>query len=245
MGTFLAKSAFRRVSPEQVAERITAYVQRYGVTATPITVEERDAEADGPVSDERDISIFDDPPGCVVHWPDMFAAFEKLNQTISADLGCACSAVHVYDGDLWTHWLIESGRITDEFCSRPRYFHESAAEQEAEATKYRGNAAAIANAFGVETSMIAPYLVHQDDPKLVEAPKAATPGFFARLFGKRAGPMPEPELARYKAFPDDEFEMFSDWVFIDLWRRMGIRYEDVAAPTLVLRLSERYERKLP
>jgi hypothetical protein len=54
----------------------------------------------------------------------------------------------------------------------------------------------------------------------------------------------EPELG--KAFPDDEFELDSPWVFVDFWRRLGPRYpQHPSASPARIRLASGWLNKLP
>ena len=44
---------------------------------------------------------------------------------------------------------------------------------------------------------------------------------------------------RGRFFPGDEFELGSEWLFVDLWRRLGIRYpDDLGASSEVIRFGE-------
>ena len=57
------------------------------------------------------------------------------------------------------------------------------------------------------------------------------------------GPI-DAEIAR--CCSDDEFDLDNPWVFADLWRRLGVRYPDVAlAPEARLRLPKKFSSMLP
>jgi hypothetical protein len=50
-----------------------------------------------------------------------------------------------------------------------------------------------------------------------------------------------------RAYRDDEFTLDNeDWVFVDLWRRIGISYpQPETQPHLVLRFGRGWERRFP
>lgn len=54
------------------------------------------------------------------------------------------------------------------------------------------------------------------------------------------------DAAGVKAFPDDEFELDSPWVFVDFWRRFGPHHpEDLSTCAARLRLAPGWLDKLP
>lgn len=119
--------------------------------------------------------------------------------------------VHTYDGDYWVHTLIRNGERLDRFASMPGYFVEDPTELLAVQRAWAGNAQVVARALGRPADQVAPYFVH------VPADR-------------------DNELGR--AFGDDDFDRDDIWVFVDLWRRLGITYpEDVKASVASLRLA--------
>ncbi|MEV6243064.1 hypothetical protein [Lentzea sp. NPDC051838] len=158
----------------------------------------------------------------VVLWPNYFievAAAEHM----SRELGVLTSTARIYDGDYWTHSLLRDGETLDRFASIPDYFAEDEDEAAALATKYAGKPEVIADATGCPVEQVAPYLVHIEEDEEGDD---------------------EPD--RVKAFPDDEFELDSAWVFVDFWRRFGPRYpDDVSASAARLRLAPGWLDKLP
>jgi hypothetical protein len=201
-GGFLAVSAFRDVRPRAVLAAAAQHLRQEGVAAE--LREKSTCEAlDGRAYSARN-------GWTVVVWPPYFNVYDvELATAVSRRLGVLAATVHEYDGDYWTHVTIEGGRVLDRFASRPAYFAENPGEAARLRREWRGDAAAVAAAFGVPAGVIHPYLVEVDER--------------------------QPDR---KVFADDEFELTSIWVFTDFWERLGIRYpDDVDDHEAVLRVE--------
>jgi hypothetical protein len=204
VGYFLSVSAFRGTEVGALRDAIAAYAGEHGVSVAPV---------DGRDDDHRDISLFAGD-WAVVLWPEHFNVHDvPACARLSADLGTLVSAIHTFDGDYWVHNVFRDGERLDRFASMPDYFTDTGA------TRWAGDPARVAAAFGRAPEQVAPYYVHQS----VHAEEPAG-----------------------KAFGDDEFDLDNMWVFADLWRRLGIAYpEDMGATAACLRLAEGWEDRLP
>ncbi|MFO0598580.1 MAG: hypothetical protein U0228_24955 [Myxococcaceae bacterium] len=194
MGHFLAVSAFKDTTPEALESAIIDWAGQYKVVAKPL------------VTGTRSLSIYAPRNGwTVVLWPPYFNILDvKACQALSAKLATTASTLHVYDDDYWVHTLIARGEVLDRFASFPKYFDE-----DLDPTPWKGNAALLAQHFGVEANTLAKYLVHGED-------------------GPPSG----------RANDGDEFELDDFWVMTDFWRRAGITYpEDPAQSVRTLELS--------
>ena len=116
MGHFLAVSAFRDRSVQSVSDAVVAYAKRFDCDCEPATGGEPD--------DSRDALVFPPENGwTAILWPSYFNIHDiELCRNVSSALAAIVSTVHVYDGDYWTHALIESGTVRDVFASMPYYF---------------------------------------------------------------------------------------------------------------------------
>src|SRR6266568_3669768 len=139
-------------------------------------------------------------------WPEHFNLHDiPLCEAVSGDLQTLVSTVHVYDDDYWTHALFDRSALVDRFASMPGYFADDAEQAAMLARAWAGDPNRLGDTLDVAPEMIRPYLVHVDN-EAEEWPKA---------------------------FPDDEFDLENFWVFVDLWRRVGIAYpEEVEAIVL-------------
>ena len=174
-------------------------------------------------STEDDVLIYPPKNGwTTVMWPAYFTELAAVEH-ISRVLGVLASTVAIHDGDYWRHVLWQDGVVLDRFAGIPDYFTDDEAEVARLSAKYRGQPAIVAEAVGVSVEQIAPYLVQI----VLEEEEDE-----------------EPELGR--AFPDDEFELDSPWVFVDFWRRLGPGYpDDLSAIVAGIRLAPGWLRKLP
>ncbi|MEH1057238.1 hypothetical protein V6U89_18800 [Micromonospora sp. CPCC 206171] len=221
MGEFLAVSAFQTEDVDGVLAAAGRFFTANAWPAEPVP----DAE---PVADD-DVLVFPPVNGwIVVNWPRYFTELATA-ESISRDLGALASTVRIHDGDYWSHALLSNGATLDQFATMPDYFTDDPAEVARLAAKYAGQPALIAATVGSAVEQVAPYLVHvnlEDDED--------EDGYYVA----------EPEMGR--AFPDDEFELGSPWVFVDFWRRIGPRYpDDISAWVRRLRLAEGWMDKLP
>lgn len=165
---------------------------------------------------DADAAIFEPAGG----WTIVFWPAMMLDQCIcrrlTKRLDTLASTIHVHDGDYWTHVLFDRGVPVDRFASMPGYHEPELQEQRSR--DWKGDAARLARCFGVEASAIAPYLQFPDE-------------------------LEDPMI---RVFPDDSTDLHDPWVFVDFWRRCGLRYpvrED--DPVQVLQISADVLEKLP
>jgi hypothetical protein len=212
VGYFLAVSAFHRRSPDDVQGALTAYAATNGVVVQRVTA--------GTPDQHHDVLLFPTSgEWTVVLWPEAFNVHDiPACEVLSRELDTKASAVHVYDSDYWAHSVFASGVRLDRFVSWPSYFADDEQEADRVAAEWQGSPAVLADAFGVDASVLAPYLRRVD--------------------------VPNPPSS--KAFPDDEFTVDNFWVFTDFWARAGIVYpDDVGAFDRLLRLSPDFGDQLP
>ncbi|MET8525744.1 hypothetical protein [Micromonospora sp. NPDC005172] len=221
MGEFIAVSAFRT----EDAGSVLAAARRFFTVNAWLAEPGRDVE---PVTD-NDVLGFPPVNGwTVVNWPSHFTELAAA-EFMSRDLTVLCSTVRIHDGDYWSHSLLRDGVTLDRFATMPDYFTDDPTDIARLTAKYGGQPALIAEAVGCPVDDVAPYLVQVD----VEDGEDEE--------GHYVG---EPEMGR--AFPDDEFELDSPWVFVDFWRRFGPRYpDDLSTHLWRLRLAEGWLDKLP
>lgn len=217
----MAVSAFRTGN----ADGVLTAAGRFFSTNTCLAEQVPDAE---PVT-EDDVLAFRPVNGwTVVMWPLYFTELAAA-ESISRDLGVLASTVRIHDGDYWSHALLRNGATLDRFATMPDYFTDDPIEVARLTAKYAGQPALVAETLGCPVEQVAPYLVqvNVEDGEDEE-------GYY----------VVEPEIGR--AFPDDEFELDSPWVFIDFWRRIGPRYPDDSSARMGrLRLADGWLDKLP
>ena len=230
MGHFLACSALRDVDIHEVAGLFAEYARSYGVAVDRI-----DQINESTKDTEMALFFAGDNSWSTVLWPEYFNIHDIGTALyLSEKLECLVSTVHVYDGDYWTHVLVENGAVLDRFASLPEYFvsDEKSAAQLRE--RWRGRPQVLSSRLGVSVDQIQGYLVHAMQP----APERRGWWPFRRI-KQNAAPTG-------KVFEEDEFSLDDFWVFVDFWRRLGIVYEsspDSAAVRIIL--SRNFEDKLP
>ncbi|HEX5542440.1 MAG TPA: hypothetical protein VFX60_12915 [Micromonospora sp.] len=221
MGEFIAVSAFKTEDAGGVLAATGRFFSTNGWPADAV-------ENSEPVSGD-DVRIFPPVNGwTVVVWPEYFLELAAV-EFVSRDLGALASTVSIHDGDYWRHVLLRDGVTLDRFASEPGYFSDDPEDIARLATRYAGRPDLVAEAVGRPVEQVAPYLIHVpwDDGEDEDGSYDA-----------------EPELGR--AFPDDEFELDSPWVFVDFWRRIGPRYPENLSPYADrLRLAPGWLEKLP
>jgi hypothetical protein len=195
---FQAVSAFKGRSVKEVAGGIIKYVEKYGVSCKATVPADPEKDYEEHYDEDTDVLVLPlDTGWTVVWWMDKSSNHDQITAHLSAELKTIAAAAHVHDGDYWAHAFFDSSRLVDLFCSIPNYFTRDKDEVKRLAAKYAGNAKAIAVLFLVPEETVSPYLVHHT---------------------------PESREKKDKAYPDDEFELADCWVFVDLWRRLGIGY---------------------
>jgi hypothetical protein len=236
MGEFLAASAFRTQNAEALCAAVAQFFSDNGYPAQRV-------EPGGlrDLSDE-DTVIHDSLGGwSVVTWP-RYMQDGPAVEVLTAKLATTASSIRVHDGDYWVHRLVENGRTLDRFASMPDYFAEdpTSAETAQLAAEWAGQPRALAAAFGVAESDIAPYLVQAPALDVEDEDEDEDEEDFE-----------EPTDRWGKAFTDDAYDRSNVWVFVDFWRRIGITYpapypgSTPAAPGRVLRLPPGASLKLP
>ncbi|WP_033341864.1 hypothetical protein [Catenuloplanes japonicus] len=156
----------------------------------------------GKIADQAD--VYEPLDGwTVVMWPGTSAeAAVEMAQSVSRSLGTVASCVSAYDGDFWSHLAFDAGQERDRFTSRPDYFEEESGTDH----RWHSDPATVAALFRVDRSDISDYLT----------PLAAE----------------DLDDDARRAHPDDEYALTDSWVFVDLWRRLGITYPDADVPPL-------------
>ncbi|GII59551.1 hypothetical protein Pth03_79400 [Planotetraspora thailandica] len=221
MGEFVTVSAFRTQDAEAVRDGAVGFFSVHSWPAEPF-------HSAGSVT-EDDVLIYPPVNGwTVVMWSGYFTELAAV-EYISRQLGILTSTVRIHDSDYWSHALLRDGVVLDRFATMPDYFTDDPDEIARLRAKYAGQPAVVAEAIGRPVEQVAPYLVHVN----LEDGEDED-GYY----------VDEPELG--KAFPDDEFELDSPWVFADFWKRLGPRYpEDPSAYLARIRLASGWSNKLP
>ena len=231
MGTFLAVSAVRDVSVEQIAQSIAQFAKLHAVAAELVNADSNDQSA------EPDAWIFDPfNRWTVILWPQYFGGHDRAAcQHITRELGTLACTVHVYDGDYWAHALFDAGEWVDRFCSEPNYHSEDETSASARTLRdqWRGDPTAYSTRLGVESTAISGYFVQC--PYYPDADEELSDDQRERLLN---------DLPRVA--PDDLFALCDFWVFTDLWRRLGIEYpEDPGAWRTGVRFAVGFLKRLP
>lgn len=150
MGAFLAVSAFRGVSADDVADEITAWFESHFVVCTDTP---RAADLDPGVT----VQVFAPHEGWTsVLWPVYFnihdiAAAEHLSRSMDA---VACT-VGVYDSDAWQQVVFEAGRPVDRFATDPASLAADSEPLRDVAHRWRGDPSAVAAVLGANEKEIA------------------------------------------------------------------------------------------
>ena len=217
MGEFVAASALETADVAAVLAAVSGFVVAHSWSAVLVD----DTE---PVTADE-VQFFPPTNGwTVVLWPNYFTELAAAEH-VSRDLGVLASTARIYDGDYWTHSLLRDGVTLDRFASIPDYFTDDVDEVARLSTKYAGRPEVIADAAGCPVEQLAPYFVR---------------------IGMDGDSDDDVGPAGVKAFPDDEFELDSPWVFVDFWRRFGPHYpEDLSTRAARLRLASGWLDKLP
>jgi hypothetical protein len=159
MGHFLAVSAFRDRTTDDVVRVLSDYAGAHGVSCELVS--------DGSSDEAVDALVFPQTNGwTVVLWPPFFNFYDApLCAYASRELGTLAATVNVDDGDYWTHILFDRGETVDRFVSIPSYFEVD----EADTGAWAGNPARLAAALGRDSDEISPYLVQLDpDDEVLE-----------------------------------------------------------------------------
>jgi hypothetical protein len=187
--------AVRAGEAQTVRDAVVRYATAHGVPAEPV----------GPDRVTEDtVSGYPARGGWVItSWPEL-ACGRVSSRWLSRDLATAVSTVHVVDGNYWAHSGYECGHDVDHFSPLPdnniplNLLGDPEAVQRIHHT-YEGNPDRLAQMFHRPAEVIAPYLAPRLD-------------------------LPDDTVSFPKAYPDDEYDLYDCWEFVDLWRRMGISY---------------------
>lgn len=124
------------------------------------------------------------------------SGYDGLAQKLSENVDGLVMVLYIYDEDFWGYYLYQNGKHLDTFNPMPDYFEEVDDE---ERRKFAGNAALVADLFGVAESDISRYLVEWTEDIMEECNE--------------------------KAYPDDEFEQCDCWQMADFMNKLGYPYE--------------------
>jgi hypothetical protein len=172
-----------------------------------------------PAKESTDILLYEPRGGWTpVIWPAYFNIHDvPACAAVSKGLGSLATTVNVYDGDFWSFEFFSSGALIDKAAPRADYFAEDDDSAASLLQHWRGNPEAMAAAFQVPAESIRPYFSYLG-----------------------------PEDAPGKAFVDDASPLEDFWVFVDLWRRLGITYPaDPESFVARLRLAATFAKRLP
>jgi hypothetical protein len=153
MGHFLATTAFRGVTVDEVAGAIAEHLASHDVKHQVL-------DGSGPPNEETDALIFAPRDSwVVVLWPTYFNVHDfPLVTGIGKARGWLISTVHVYDGDYWEHLAVHGAERLHSFCSFPTYWEDEASEAERLAS-FDPDPQRLSTALNVPASVLQPYLV--------------------------------------------------------------------------------------
>lgn len=123
--------------------------------------------------------------------------YEELACALSKEVGKPVLLAYIYDEDFWGYFLCENGCQVDCFNPMPDYFEEADAAEE---KRQNGDAALLAEYFGVDEAAVSRYLVQWTEEALEEEDDS-------------------------KAYEEDEFGRFDCWQMADFLAKLGCPYE--------------------
>lgn len=114
MSHFLAVSAFRNLTPEDLAGHLLGYADEFGMACE----EYLDGEDPDPA---HDASVFAPQDGwTVIVWPSRFVVHDiPACRSLSRAAVTQASTIHIVDDAYWAHVFFDRGRTVDQFCSNP------------------------------------------------------------------------------------------------------------------------------
>ena len=156
MGHFLAVTAIRSESTQEVTRAVCDYLKSHAVDYELVP-------ATTPLSEDRDAQLLAPSSGwSVVVWPTYFNVHDfALAKSLASREGWLISTVHVYDGDYWEHLALQGSTELHAYCSRPNYWADEPTEL-ARVSAFDSSPNRLASAIGVPASALAPYLVDVD-----------------------------------------------------------------------------------
>ena len=155
---------------------------------------------------QYDIRVGPATSGWVTLHPHYVIVADGLALALTQRLSAVASATSIYEDVLWTHDLVDSGRILDRYVNLPGYFGPGEYGPE-----HEGKPDLVAQTLGVDATTVAPYF------KQVSVRRA------------RSRLLPPP-----KAHADDHHHLLDGWVITDLWRRCGITWGGDAPAARIL-----------
>jgi hypothetical protein len=172
-----------------------------------------------PAKESTDVLLYEPREAwTAVIWPVYFNIHDvPACLAVSKALDSLAATVNVYDGDFWSFEFFAAGVLIDKAAPRADYFAEDDDSAASLRQLWRGNPEAVAAAFQCPADSIRPYYSYLG-----------------------------PEDAPGKAFADDAYSLEDFWVFVDLWKRLGITYPaDPESFVTSLRLATTFAKKLP
>lgn len=150
------------------------------------------AQKDGSL--ELDVSgckFFSSSKGVQILFNENCAGYDSLSDGLSELTAGPVMLLYIYDGDFWGYFFCDNGTELDRFTPMPDYFGED------EDPGPSGNAALIAERFGVPEEVVARYLVEWTD---------------------------EDFEGEHRACEDDEFHIGDCWQTVDFMAKLGWSY---------------------
>jgi len=203
MGLFLFVSAIKNKSPIEIAAAIKSYLIHKDIIADVKSFSQWRASRQNKGIDMHDIitlpismtSIFSPQNRwSVVIYNDCHFEEKAISKFLSVQLQTLISLIEVYDSDVLYHYLYYNGNQVDQFCSYPEEY-----EKKEDWDLFKGNAKKIAFYFEIEEQIIEPYLFQFSSENRIN-------------------------YQAKKAHMDDEYPLGNEWVFIDFWKRLGVKY---------------------
>jgi hypothetical protein len=203
MGLFLFVSAIKNKSPEDIAAKISKYTKRRNIIADvkPFTEwmqadESSKIDIHNIISQPISMASIYQPINrwSVVIYNNCLYDEKEISKFLSLELQSLVSLIEVFDSELWYHFLFYNGNQVDQFSSYPEEYEKGEKIQ-----FFKGNLRKIAFYFDVDESYISPYLIH-------------------------IPPEMRSEYIFKKAYEDDTYALADEWIFIDFWRHLGIKY---------------------
>jgi len=130
---------------------------------------------------------------------------DKLTQSLSEKLNVPVFQFHIHDGDLWMYELFVSGKLVDRYNPTPDYWSQVSDE---ERNSWKGNSKVLSSVLNIQESSVKPYLIPWTQEMLNST-------------------------SQPKAFPEDEFNITSEWAMVDFQKKLGIEYPPLGKPEKV------------
>ncbi|TFG17358.1 MAG: hypothetical protein EU531_03625 [Promethearchaeota archaeon] len=203
MGLFLFTSAIKNSAPIDIARAVSKYLKHRNIIADVKLYSEWRSSTN---TSEFDIhNIISQPISMtsiyqpqnrwtVIIFNNCHFDEKEISLFLSLELQTLVSLVEVLDSEVWYYFIFYNGKQVDQFCSNPEEY-----EQKENYNFFRGNLKKLAFYFEVDETSFAPYLT------LVTSEDRT-------------------DLIFKKAYRDDIYSLGDEWIFIDFWKRLGIKY---------------------